>query len=73
MNLEKVHELNELSSDAEHNMPEMMQLAHELVEDMMPSKDRISEICKWTLQNENCKSCLFDILCNSNNKNGMSI
>ena len=44
MNLDKVHELNELSSDVEHNLPRMKQLAHELVEEMMqPQQEKMVE------------------------------
>ena len=32
MNIDKIHELNELSSDVEHNLPRMKELAHDIVE-----------------------------------------
>lgn len=81
MNLDKVHELNELSSDVEHNLPRMKQLAHELVEEMMqPQQEKKVEwyeyahlrVCNMWLQKESCRQCLFEVLCNLNNKDGMS-
>jgi len=38
MNIDKIHELNELSSDIEHNLPRMKELAHEIVEALNISK-----------------------------------
>lgn len=82
MNLDKVRELNELSDDVEKNLPRMKQLAHELVEEMnQPQQKKQPEwyeyshlrICNMWLQKESCRQCLFEVLCNLNNKDGMSI
>lgn len=82
MNLEKIHELNELSSDAEHNLPRMKQLAHEIVEALnKPKVNKKPEwyeyahlrVCNMWLQRESCRQCLFEVLCNLKNKDGMSI
>lgn len=81
MNLDKVHELNELSDDVEKNLPRMKQLAHELVEEMNQPKQKKQpewyeyshlRICNMWLQKKNCRQCLFEVLCNLNNKDGMS-
>ena len=82
MNLEKIHELNELSSDIEHNLPRMKELAHEIVEALnIPQVKKEPEwyeydylrVCNKGLQIESCRKCLFEVLCNLYNKDGMSI
>ena len=81
MNLEKIHELNELSSDIEHNLPRMKELAHEIVEALNIQKpDKVEwyeyanlRVCNMWLQQDSCRKCLFEVLCNLYNKDGMSI
>ena len=82
MNLDKIHELNELSSDVEHNLQRMKELAHEIVEALNIQKlDKVEwyeyahlRICKHWLQRETCHDCLFENWCRldksylSNNK-----
>lgn len=82
MNVDKIHELNELSSDVEHNLPRMKELAHEIVKALnMPQVKKEPEwyeydylrVCNMWLQQDSCRKCLFEVLCNLYNKNGMSI
>ena len=71
MNIEKIHELNELSSDVEHNLPRMKELAHEIVKALNIQKpDKVEwyeyahlRICKHWLQKETCHDCLFENWC----------
>lgn len=81
MNVEKIHELNELSSNPELNMPRMKELAKEIVCALNSPKKKEPEwyeyshlrVCNKGLQRESCRKCLFEVLCNLHNKDGMSI
>ncbi len=73
MNLEKIHELNELSEDVEHNLPRMKQLAHEIIEALSELDSEKTEtkwyeyshlrICKHWIQRESCHDCTFENSC----------
>lgn len=73
IDIEKIHELNELSSNPELNMPRMKELAKEIV-DILNSPSKKEEpkgyeyahlrVCDKGLQRESCRKCLFETLCN---------
>lgn len=78
MNLDKIHELNELSSDVEHNLPRMKELAHEIVEALnMPQVKKEPEwyefdylkICDKGIQRQSCRWCVWETYCNLEKNN----